>query len=106
MREIRKTPMFMQRSPKNACMGQAGLEIGCLAPHWYQADAQLLSISQMLPTEESTAFQLGRNGEVIMLLYELLREGQPTEGALQRAVDKPWLQSVSSPPPSPPSAAV
>lgn len=46
MQEICDTPMFMQRSQKNACMGQADLEIGHLAPHWYQAEPQLLSMSQ------------------------------------------------------------
>lgn len=58
-REICAIPMFMQSFQKNACMGQMGLEIGCLAPPRYQAEPQVLGINQMLPVGKSTVCRVG-----------------------------------------------
>lgn len=57
--EICEIPVFMQSFQKNACMGQMGLEIGCLAPSRYQAEPQVLSINQMLPIGKSTVCRVG-----------------------------------------------
>lgn len=58
-REICEIPMFMQSFQKNACMGQMGLKIGCLAPPRYQAEPQVLSINQILPVGKSTICRVG-----------------------------------------------